>query len=513
MWRKMASCATGVIMKQQVRVRFAPSPTGYLHVGNVRTALFNWLFTRRQEGTFILRIEDTDAERSAQIYEKQILEDLHWLGLDWDEGIDKGGDYGPYRQTDRYAIYRSYAEKLLQADKAYYCFCTEEELEAERAAQLARGETIKYSGKCRALSRHEAETRLARGDKAVVRLKVRTGTVGFDDLVFGSITVDGYIIGDPVLLRSDATPNYNFSCVVDDHLMKISHVIRGDGHLSNTHRQILIYEALGLTPPRFAHLSTVLGNDGTKLSKRHGATSLEEFRKQGYLPEALVNYLALLGWAPKEEGKEILPATEIVKQFELEKVSKNPAIFDTDKLNWVNRSYVKAADLKRLVDLSRGYLVEAGLLPKETNAEIEAWLAMVLDAIKTHLDRLDQVVAESSIILEFDPASIRNHPDTADVLTSQPAKAVVRAFYEELARYDTITFEEYKAAAMKVKERTGQKGKNLFHPIRVALTARGSGPELDKLVPIFEKGKKLDLPVKIKGCVERLSDVLKMMDS
>lgn len=496
-----------------VRVRFAPSPTGFLHVGNVRTALFNWLFARRNRGVFILRIEDTDVERSAAIYEQRLMEDLRWLGLQWDEGVDLGGDYGPYRQTDRYQIYGSYAKRLLQENKAYYCFCSEDELERERQAQLARGQMPKYSGKCRTVPPEEARDRVQKGEKAVVRLKVREGTVGFTDLVFGPIAVDCAIIGDPILLRSDASPNYNFSCVVDDHLMKISHVIRGEGHVSNTHRQLLIYEALGIDLPKFAHLSTVLGKDGAKLSKRHGATSVEEFRKQGYLPEALINYLALLGWSPQNEGEEILPVREIVNQFDLERVNKSPAIFDIEKLNWVNRNYIKATDSKTLADLSKDYFVAAEVLPEKIDARTREWLAGVLDVIKNYVDHLDEVVDKSDIVFKFDPKNIATSPDTSDILTSDAAKSVIKAFYEEIKGYDVLTVEQYKAAAMRVRERTGQKGKHLFHPIRVALTASGSGPELDKLVPVYEMGKSLDLPVKIKGCRERVEDVLNVLQT
>ncbi|HSW38725.1 MAG TPA: glutamate--tRNA ligase, partial [Acidobacteriota bacterium] len=329
-----------MISRQPVRVRFAPSPTGYLHVGNVRTALFNWLLAGSAGGTFILRIEDTDAERSDRRYETRLVEDLRWLGLDWNEGIERGGDYGPYRQSDRYDLYSLYARKLLEEDKAFRCFCTEDELEEERRAQLARHETTRYAGRCRHLTSDDISARLAKGDPFTLRLRVRPGVTGFSDLVFGDIEIDTAQISDPVLTRSDGSPTYNFCCVIDDVLMNITHVVRGEGHLSNTHRQILLYEALGKPQPRFAHLSTILGPDGQKLSKRHGATSIEEFRRQGYLPEALVNYLSLLGWSPPVDGREIMPLDEIRAQFDLSRVVKSPAIFDTAKLDWMNRSYI-----------------------------------------------------------------------------------------------------------------------------------------------------------------------------
>ena len=315
-----------------VRVRFAPSPTGFLHVGNVRTALFNWLLARHYHGTFILRIEDTDAERSKPEYEKQLLDDLLWLGLEWNEGIGKEGAFGPYRQSDRYDIYQKYAQRLLDEDKAFRCFCSEEELEQVRQQQLAQQRNTALFRKMPAISpRRRSRRALKAGMPFTLRLRVRPGTVGFSDLVFGRIEIETAQISDPVLLRSDGSPTYNFCCVIDDFLMKISHVIRGDGHLSNTHRQILIYEALGAPVPQFAHLSTILGPDGQKLSKRHGATSVEEFRRQGYLPEALANYLALLGWSPPEDGQEIMSLDEITRPVRSFRVLKSPAIFDTGK--------------------------------------------------------------------------------------------------------------------------------------------------------------------------------------
>ncbi len=493
-----------------VRVRFAPSPTGHLHVGNIRTALFNWLFARCHKGAFILRVEDTDVQRSERAYEKSIIEDLRWLGMEWDEGIEIGGEYGPYRQTERLEIYRSRAELLLGEEKAYYCFCTPEELEAERKAQLARGEMPKYSGRCRNIPLKEVRERLRRGEAAAVRLKVRGGRVGFDDIIFGRIEMDTGLISDPVLLRSDATPNYNFAAVLDDHLMLISHVIRGEGHIPNTHRQILIYEACGWQPPLFAHLPTVLGKDGGKLSKRHGALSIGEFRRMGYLPEALLNYLALLGWS-SPDGKELLAVGELIESFSLERVHKSPAIFDLDKLNWMNRAYIRAADLARLVALCRPYLVQAGLIYQRPDPAVDKWLELVIDSVRSHLDRLEQVGQASRIIFEFNPETITGDPGAADILDSERAQRVLSAFYDEIKGFDQMSLEQYKAATARIKEKTGAKGKELFHPIRVALTARSAGPELDRLVPIYEAGKALDLPVGIKGCSERVAEVLEFI--
>ncbi len=491
-----------------VRVRFAPSPTGFLHVGNVRTALFNWLVARRHQGSFILRIEDTDAERSRPEFEKQLLKDLAWLGLDWDESVDRDGGYGPYRQSERYPVYQEHAKRLLDENRAFYCFCSEEELEQVRLQQLARGEMPRYSGKCRALSPDDVAARIKKGSLPTLRLRVRHGTVGFSDMVFGRIDIETAQISDPVLLRSDGSPTYNFCCVVDDVLMRITHVIRGDGHLSNTHRQILIYEAFAAAVPQFAHLPTVLGPDGQKLSKRHGATSVEEFRTQGYLPAALANYLALLGWSPPEEGREILDVREIVGQFDLTRVSRSPAIFDVAKLNWMNRTYINQMPNELLVNLAEHYFITARLIPPQADARIKAWLALVLDALKTYVDRLSQLPQETGIIYGFESQPPELDADARSTLSMPEARQVAREFLRLVEEHEPVSPEVYKDILAQVKNSTRQKGKSLFHPIRAALTGRGSGPELERLVPIYEEGSRLVLPRKVQSCRERLHAVL-----
>ena len=295
-----------------VRVRFAPSPTGYVHVGNARTALFNWLFARHHGGVYVLRIEDTDAERSKPEYERQLMDDLRWFGLDWDEGPDKGGPFGPYRQSERSAIYAEYAEKLIAKGDAYYCFCSAEQLEAERQEELKAGRQPRYSGRCRKLAAEEVLRRRGAGERAAVRLKIVESSFFWHDRVHGPTTISSDVVGDPILVRSEGLPAYNYAVVIDDHLMEVTHVIRGDDHISNTPRQLALYRALGWEPPEFAHLSTILGADRTRLSKRHGATSMESFREIGVLPEALRNYLALLGWSPADGKTEILSPEELV---------------------------------------------------------------------------------------------------------------------------------------------------------------------------------------------------------
>src|SRR5438874_6854050 len=362
----------------KVRVRFAPSPTGHLHVGNARTALFNWLFARQSGGTYILRIEDTDLERSEAQYETQLIADLKWLGLEWDEGPDKGGKFGPYRQSDRMDLYHDYAEKLLRDGKAYLCFCSAEELESERKKAIAEHTSPIYSGKCRAIEPAEALKRRAAGERAAIRLHIPEHPIKFHDIVHGPVEFSNEVVSDPIIVRSSGMPVYNYCVVIDDALMKITHVIRGDDHLSNTPKQVALYEALGWPVPEFAHLSTILGPDRERLSKRHGATSVSQFRDMGVLPEALVNYLALLGWAPSGGTREAFTPKELIKEFSLERVTPSPAIFDFEKLFWLNRHYMKVADPQRIVALSLPYFRKSGLLPQGESAEVRSWAEKVI---------------------------------------------------------------------------------------------------------------------------------------
>ncbi len=490
-----------------VRVRFAPSPTGFLHLGNLRTALFNWLFARKQGGVFILRIEDTDAARSERRFEEQLLQDLRWMGLDWDESVDVGGDFGPYRQSERYSIYQGQAQRLLEQGHAYYCFCSDSELEEDRR-RIQAGQEPLFIGRDRDLPMDEARKRLDGGEEAAVRFKVRDGQTGFKDLVFGPVSVDCRTIADFVLLRSDRSPQYNFAAAVDDSLMQISHVIRGDGHISNTHKQVLLYEALGLEPPRIAHLSTILGPDGAKLSKRHGSSSLGELRDLGYLPQALTNYLALLGWAPEEEGREIFSPSQLVEAFDLERVNRSAATFDQEKLNWVNRSHLKQLEPEELARRALPYFQQAGRLPQDAGQPILQWLAQLIPALLKYLDRLDQAVETSGAVFDFDPEAQLQSPDVQDVLSIPGAWEVIEALCRELRQQAELNLDSYKQAVSAVKASTGRKGKALFQPIRVALTARTSGLELDKLVPILETGRLLDLPAPVIGVRQRVEEVL-----
>lgn len=458
----------------------------------------------------VLRIEDTDAERSESHYEDQLLEDLHWLGIDWDEGVDVGGDKGPYRQTDRFSLYQERIKELLEKGEAYHCFCSQEQLEEDRRRQIAVGESIRYVGRCRELDPRQSAERRRQGRQATVRLRVRPGTVSFHDLVFGLIEVDTENIGDFILLRSDGSAQYNFACVVDDSMMGITHVIRGEGHISNTPRQILIFEALGLPAPEFAHLSTILGPDGAKLSKRHGATSLEEFRQLGYLPEAVINYLALLGWTPPIEGVEILTPAEIVAAFDLKSLNVSPATFDLKKLNWVNRSHMRQCPISRLTELAEPFLARAGLVGTESSEEIQRWVEELLTVILAYLDRLEDVGRETEFLWHFDPVSDLSSPEALEVLGDANAVEVIRSFCRELERKgdEAVSYPIYREAVIATMKSTGVKGKALFRPIRLAVTGRASGPELEKIIPLIEEGSHLPLGTSISGVLERVRSIL-----
>ncbi len=472
-----------------MRVRFAPSPTGHLHVGNARTALFNWLLARGSGGTFILRVEDTDLERSTRQSESAILEDLRWMGLEWTEGIEVGGGHGPYRQSERLHIYRAHAVELLATGHAYQCFCSSAQLEVDRQRALAEGRPPQYVGRCRDLERGEARRRVSVGEAAVVRFRVPEGReIVFEDLVRGPVRFSTEVIGDPVLVRSDGVPAYNFAVVVDDALMGITHVVRGEDHISNTPRQLLLYAAFGWRPPVFAHVSLVLGRDHAPLSKRHGATSVQEFRDKGYLPEALVNYLALLGWSPGE-GDEVLAADELARRFQIADVGHSASVFDEEKLAWVNRHYLKTADPARLVGLASPFLVRAGWL-SEPSDEDRSFLASVLSLVAGAVDRLEQVPARVSFLFDYDPARLLAASDLRD--EAESARAVLRAWADETATSGPLLDREaFRAAAARVRERTGQKGRALFHPIRLAVTGEREGMELDLAVPAIERGAAL----------------------
>ena len=477
-----------------MRVRFAPSPTGHLHVGNARTALFNWLLAQGQGGTFVLRLEDTDEARSTEVSADGILEDLRWLGITWDEGPDRGGAFGPYRQTQRLDRYRAHAQALIASGQAYYCFCSPEALESARAQALREGRTPQYAGTCRALDPGAAASRVAAGEPAAIRFRVPSeAAVTFTDLVRGPITTDIETIGDFVLLRQSGLPAYNFAVVVDDVGMRISHVIRGEDHVPNTPRQVLIYRALGETPPAFAHLSLVLGPDHAPLSKRHGASSVADFRVRGILPEALRNYLALLGWSPGHD-EEIVPVDELARRFRVEDVTRSAGVFDPDKLAWMNRHYLKVAEPSRLAALLGPHLVSAGRLTEASleDATVGAFLAACVPLIAGTVDQLADAPARLEPVFEAPrPGEVLGALASEGAEAERAGRVVVTAFAQELSGRPRLTRESFREAAQQVRQRTGHKGRALFHPIRLALTGQESGPELDLLVPAIDAGASL----------------------
>jgi glutamyl-tRNA synthetase/nondiscriminating glutamyl-tRNA synthetase len=479
-------------------------------VGNARTALYNWLFARRTGGTFILRIEDTDQERSEARYETQLIEDLRWLGLDWDEGPgqpdgSEKGEFGPYRQSARLEIYAKHTEQLLAEGKAYRCFCTEAELEAERKQAEAEHRPQVYSGRCRRLTPAEIEQNLAAGKPFAVRLKIEDHPLRFHDMVRGEVEFAAESVSDPILVRSASggaggvsagIPVYNYVVTVDDALMGITHVIRGDDHLSNTPKQVAIDEAFGWPVPEFAHLSTILGADRERLSKRHGATSISTFREMGYLPEALVNYLALLGWGAEDGKTETFTLEALTKAFSLERVTPSPAIFDFDKLNWLNRHYLKQAAPERLAALAWGYFAEQ-LPARETAPEtVQSWFVRLLTLLVPSVDHLDQLPEKSAPIFAFDPASARANEENAAVLAVPSADVVLKELAGRvLAHVGPVTPEAFNAWMNEIKAATKIKGRELFHPVRIALTGAHSGPEFDKLIPLIEEGAALGLGI------------------
>jgi nondiscriminating glutamyl-tRNA synthetase len=498
-----------------MRVRFAPSPTGHLHVGNARTALFNWLLARHANGTFILRIEDTDIDRSTQESERAILEDLRWMGLTWDEGVEAGGTHGPYRQSERLPIYAEHAQKLIESQAAYYCFCSVEQLEADRQAMLRQGLPPRYAGTCRAIPSDQALQRVLNGEKAVVRLRVPSDReITFVDMVRGAVTFHTDVIGDPVLVRSDGMPAYNFAVVVDDALMEVTHVVRGEDHISNTPRQVMVYEAFGWQPPAFAHLSLVMGPDHTPLSKRHGATSVAEFRTKGYLPEALDNYLALIGWSPGE-GEELLPLDELARRFDLSHVAHSAGVFDEHKLAWVNRHYLKSADAATLVDLALPFLRERSMVVGTLSASAREWLLAVVPAMAGSVDRISQIPDRLHTIFAFDADASLGREEIRHEFEDAAARRVVTALADDLVTSPRLTERDiFRAAVARVRERTATKGRALLHPIRVALTGEQEGPELDLLVPAIDRATELspaDGLQAVMGCRERAAAMAKLI--
>lgn len=383
-------------MDKEVRVRFAPSPTGYLHIGGARTALFNWLFARSQGGKLVLRIEDTDQDRLKEDSVSQIITSLKWLGLSWDEGPEVGGPVGPYFQSERFDIYRKYCQQLIDEGKAYYCFCSAEDLAEQREKQRALKQPFHYARTCRDIPPEEAKKRVENGESYSVRIKVPLeGTIGFHDMIHGDIQFDVNQYDDFVIMKSSGIPTYNFAVVVDDHLMGMTHVLRAEEHVSNTPKQLFIYQALGWEAPQFGHMPMILAPDRSKLSKRHGATSVEEFRSQGYLPEAIINYLTLLGWAPGND-EEIFSLEDTVKVFDFSKMSQKAAVYDVKKLTWMNGQYLSSLPLDRIVEAAIPFFKEKGLVDDAYLAAHKDYFAHLVDVVRVRVKTLAEVADAST---------------------------------------------------------------------------------------------------------------------
>jgi glutamyl-tRNA synthetase len=465
-----------------VRVRFAPSPTGSLHIGGARTALFNWLFTRGQKGSFVLRIEDTDRERSTAESERAVIEDLRWLGFDWDEGPETGGDHGPYRQSERQELYAGLARELLEKGNAYPCFCTDEELAERRAAVQKATLSPKDQWVCRDLTEEKRAAKRAEGRPESIRFRVPGNPIVVRDLVRGNVEFGGDVVGDFVILRSNGLPTYNFACVVDDSGMGITHVLRGEEHLSNTNRQIMVYRALGLEEPQYAHISLILNPDRSKMSKRSGeaATFVSEFRDQGYIPEALINFLVLLGWSLDGE-REFFTRDELVELFSLERVNATPAVFDRVKLEWMNGYYLRNMPLPERVARVKEFLATHDRLPQRDDLDelLTKTVAAVGDRMKTLVDVEDYAGFAFSEDFPVDAKA------RTEMLGKEGARANLEAMAEMVESIEEFSTEKLEARARSLAERLGVKAGQLFFPARVALTGQKKAPGLFEVMDLL----------------------------
>jgi glutamyl-tRNA synthetase len=482
-----------------IRVRFAPSPTGYLHVGGARTALFNWLFARRYGGVFVLRIEDTDVERSSWDMVEGILDGLRWLGLDWDEGPEVGGAFGPYFQSQRLDRYRELAEQLVAKGSAYYCYCTPDTLRAKREAAEAAGGAWQYDRTCRALTGQEIARRNRDRVPRAIRIHVPEGAIRFNDLVHGPIEFDGAHIEDFVILRSDGHPTYHLSVVSDDVEMRITQVVRGDDHISNTPKQVLLYQAIGASVPQFAHVPLILGPDKKRLSKRHGATSVMEYARQGYLPEAMVNFLALLGWSPGTD-QELFTRDDLIRNFALDGISGGNAVFNPDKLDWFNAQYIARLPTAELAARLRPALEAAGLWNNSWLAEQQAWMFAVIELLKPRARTLNDFVEQGRVFfadeIEYDEAAVRRHLHAADLAGHLTE---IDAVFAEASDFDPATTE---AALRSVAEARGVKAATLIHALRVALTGKAASPGLFEVLALLGRTR---VHARIVDAVRRIS--------
>ncbi|WP_434654063.1 glutamate--tRNA ligase [Thermoanaerobacterium thermosaccharolyticum] len=476
---------------RDVRVRFAPSPTGNLHIGGARTALFNWLFARHNNGKMILRVDDTDLERSTGDSMKAIIDGLKWLGIDWDEG--------PIYQSKRLDLYKNYADKLVKEGKAYYCFCTKEELDEMRKEAQKAGKPPMYSGKCRNLPADEVKKYMDEGKKYVVRLKVpKEGKTIVHDIIRGDVEFDNSTFDDFIIMKSDNMPTYNFATVIDDYDLKISHIIRGEEHLSNTPKQILIYDALGFEKPSFAHVSMILAPDRSKLSKRHGATSVQEFRDLGYLPEAIINYITLLGWIPSD-GEEVFSTEKSISEFTLDRVSKNPAIYDTKKLTWLNGIYIRDCDIDRLTKEVIPFLINKGLISDNYDYD---YIKKVVSAVREREKTLNEIAEAMSYYFndefDYDEKGVKKYFEKDGV------DNILKEAIEVLDKVDDFNLVETERVYRDLIEKLDIKSGDLFHPTRLAISGRTFGPGLFDIMELLGKKKTIE---RIKKAIKYIENI------
>ena len=472
----------------KVRVRYAPSPTGNLHIGNARTALFNYLFAKHYGGDFVLRIEDTDFKRNKEEGERSQLKYMDWLGLDYDEGIGKEKEFGPYRQSERIEIYQKYAEQLLAEDKAYKCYMTAEELEAEREEQVANGLPPRYSGKHAHLTKEEQDQFEKEGRKPSIRIRVpQDRTYSFNDMVKGELSFEGKDFGDFVIVKNDGVATYNFAVAIDDHLMEISHVLRGDDHVSNTPKQLVVYEALGFKPPIFGHMTLIVNENKKKLSKRDETIIqfIEQYDDLGYLPEALFNFITLLGWSPEGE-QEIFTREEFVKIFDEKRLSKSPAFFDNNKLTWINNQYIKAQPLERIVNIALPFFVKEGVATQEEVDNNRAWFEKLISLYQPQMSYGAEIV---ELTKQFFVEEIKFNEEELEILKQDTTVAVFEDFLEKLEVAGDFTSENIKTLIKTIQKDTGVKGKNLFMPIRIASTGSMHGPELNTSLELLGRDR------------------------
>lgn len=477
-------------MPNNVRVRFAPSPTGSLHIGGARTALFNLLYARHNNGVFVLRIEDTDTERSTEESVNQIIRSLKWLGLDWDEGPEKGGLFGPYFQSKRIDIYKKEVDRLLAEGKAYYCYCTPEELAERREAALKAGRPPRYDGRCRNLTPEERKKFEDEGRAYTIRLKMpEEGQTVVEDLIRGTVIFDNSTLDDLIIVKSNGIPTYNFACVVDDNAMKISHVIRAEEHLSNTPKQIQTYLALGYELPQFAHLPMILAPDRSKLSKRHGATSVEEFRDQGYLAQAIINYLTLLGWSP-EGTEEIFGMEKAIKEFTLERVNKTAAIYDVKKLAWINGHYMRELDLDYVTEQTIPFMIKKGIITEGEARDNFEYIKKVVEISRDRAKTLDELADTITFffkdVTEYEEKGVRKH------FTKENAAKLLMLGAEALEKLEDFTHDKTEEALRSITDEMGLKASEIIHPTRLAITGRTVGPGLFDIIVLLGKEKTVE---------------------